>query len=194
MSIPKNTAGSREAIVFYDLTTGAPMTSGTPTGVRQIDGGAQAAVTGTYAHLGSGHWVWTRSAADTNGDHIGGVFLLAGAYAVPFDIWTRDAQLDLIGVEVADRVASGVEGTVMASPVPTTTSFKLEGLATSLASFADQFVEFRSGALKGVARPIATYGVNSATTGTVTIATALDSTPAVGVRVAILGYGVEPTP
>jgi hypothetical protein len=194
MSIPKNTAGSREAIVFYDLTTGAPMTSGTPTGVRQIDGGAQAAVTGTYAHLGSGHWVWNRSAADTNGNHVNGVHLLAGAYAVPFNFDTADADLDLIAAEVADLVSSGVEGTVMASPVPTTTSFKLENLETSLASFMDQFVEFRSGALKGVARPIATYSVNSATTGTVTIATALDSTPAAGVRVAILGYGVEPPP
>jgi hypothetical protein len=194
MSIPKNTAGSEITVVFYGLTTGAPVTAGTPSGFRCVDGGAQAALTGTFTHEGNGQWTYSTSAADTNGDHIGGVFLLAGAYAVPFDIWTRDAQLDLIGVEVADRVASGVEGTVMASPVPTTTSFKLEGLATSLASFTDQFVEFRSGALKGVARPIATYGVNSATTGTVTIATALDSTPAVGVRVAILGYGVEPTP
>lgn len=62
--------------------TGAPITSGAVDGYYLIDGGAQAALTGTATHEGNGQWSWdTIPAAAMNGTLIGLLFVHADGRA-----------------------------------------------------------------------------------------------------------------
>jgi hypothetical protein len=77
----KNVAGQFLPFALINATTGAALTGATVTAVRTIDGGSQAACTGTVAEMGGGQYRLALSQADTNGDNIG--YLLTASGAIP---------------------------------------------------------------------------------------------------------------
>lgn len=184
MIVPKNTAGSVFTFAFLDAS-GVAVTTGTPTRRVTLDGGSQiTASPGTFTHEGGGQWSYVCTAADTNGTFGGFLFELSGALPVDFPFQTYTAFLEL----VRDYTTSGSHGVVGSSP--TTTSIPLTGLQASTAGFSAQYIEFTSGALKGIVKPISGYTVGSSTTGTVTLSSgnALSAAPTAGDGVRLLGH------
>jgi len=88
MSYLKNTAGQYLYLAMIAKADGSAITSGTVNGYRSIDGGAQAAVTGTISHKGNGQWQLALSQADTNGDDIGYLFTHTSGIPVSITIVT----------------------------------------------------------------------------------------------------------
>jgi len=64
---------------------GSAVTGASPSGVRVLDGGNQAAVGGSFSELGGGQYAFVGSAADYNADETSG-FLFSAAGAVPVHV------------------------------------------------------------------------------------------------------------
>lgn len=78
--IKKNTALNDVGFVMYDVTDHvSPISDRTVAGSRSIDGGAFVAVTGAFAQVANGAYVFDAAAADTNGDFIMWRFTATGA-------------------------------------------------------------------------------------------------------------------
>jgi hypothetical protein len=78
-SLRKNIAGQHIGFVLTNSTNGAPVTAG-GAGTIVIDGGAQAACTGTFTHKGTGQWDYAPTQAETNGTSIS--FAFTGTSAI----------------------------------------------------------------------------------------------------------------
>ncbi len=79
----KNTAGQTIGFALVVASTGAALTGATATVYRVLDGGAQAAATGTVTEKGNGQYSFAFSQADTNANL--GSFLFTAATAVPVE-------------------------------------------------------------------------------------------------------------
>ncbi|MCB8988076.1 MAG: hypothetical protein H6661_10055 [Ardenticatenaceae bacterium] len=88
MSYLKNTAGQYLYFAMIAKADGSAITSGTVNGYRSLDGGSQAAVTGTISHKGNGQWELALSQADTNGDEVGYLFTHASGIPVSITVVT----------------------------------------------------------------------------------------------------------
>lgn len=118
----KNTAG-KIYFTMLDAATGAPTAGLTITGYRSLDGGAQAAVTGTFTSLGNGQYVFNAAAGDLNGNQVGLFFTATGMLAVSYTIITT-------GADVTDGVRLGLTSLPNAIPgasggLPTTNGTKV---------------------------------------------------------------------
>jgi phage baseplate assembly protein W len=91
MSYLKNTSGQYLYLTMIAAADGTAVTTGTVNGYRSIDGGSQAAVTGTISHKGNGQWELALSQADTNGDEIGFLFTHSSGIPVSISIVTQAA-------------------------------------------------------------------------------------------------------
>jgi len=80
----KNVAGQYLYFALVNATTGAALTGATVTAVRTIDGGSQAACTGTVSEPGNGQYQIALSQADTNGNNIG--YLFTATNAIPVSV------------------------------------------------------------------------------------------------------------
>ncbi len=89
----KNTAGQYLYVSMVNASDGSAITSGTVNGFRTIDGGTQAAVTGTITHKGNGQWELALSQADTNGDEIGFFFTHTSAIPVSLTVFTDSIKV-----------------------------------------------------------------------------------------------------
>lgn len=84
----RNIAVTGFTLGFVNATTGAAVTTGTPTGFVTLDGGVQAAIAGAFVHEGNGQWSVNLTAGEMNGVIVGLVFVLATAINVHFTIKT----------------------------------------------------------------------------------------------------------
>jgi hypothetical protein len=115
----KNTTGQILYFLLLAASDGTAITSGTVTGYRTIDGGTQAATTGTISHKGNGQWQINLSQADTNGDNIGYLFTHADSLPVAANVVTVEKRVsDLNDFDPAvDTVDVGaVGGTAVTGP------------------------------------------------------------------------------
>lgn len=76
----RNVAGQSFTFTLVSRADGTAVTTGTPTGVRTLDG-TQAACAGTFLHKGSGQWSYAPTQAETNAISAG--FLLLHTDAIP---------------------------------------------------------------------------------------------------------------
>ena len=109
MSYRKNAAGQGLGFTLVNATTGAIVTGATVTVVRCIDG-TFAAATGTVTES-SGHYWFTMSQADTNGDDISFLFTATGAVPVEKTIVTTKSTA--VGYEAIDWGAINAPTTVV---------------------------------------------------------------------------------
>lgn len=86
----KNVAGQFLNFVMLKAADHTALVGSTITGVRSIDGGAQASVTGTFTSKGGGHYELALSQVDTNGNNIGFLFTTATGIPVVFNMITTD--------------------------------------------------------------------------------------------------------
>ena len=84
----RNTAVTGFTVGFINVTTGAPVTTGTPSGFSTLDGGTQTAIAGAFTHEGLGQWSVNLTAGEMNGTIVGLVFTLTNAINVFFTIKT----------------------------------------------------------------------------------------------------------
>lgn len=85
----KNRAVTGFSFLLLNTTTGAPVTTGTPTGYYTIDGGAQNVLTGSITHIGNGQWtIDVITAAQMNGDVIVLLFTEPSSISVLYTIST----------------------------------------------------------------------------------------------------------
>jgi hypothetical protein len=83
----KNAVGQTVCFQAISTTTGAAVTSGTPTVYVTIDGGTQGAGTGASTHEGNGCWSYACAQADTNGTHVAFTFVLTGAVSQTVNVY-----------------------------------------------------------------------------------------------------------
>lgn len=93
-----------------DKMDGTPITSGTVTGYRTIDGGAQTALTGTFAHEGNGQWsISSLTTTEMDGATIG--LLLLHADAQPLNINLITVPVDVAAIKTkTDYLPSAAAG------------------------------------------------------------------------------------
>lgn len=96
----KNLAGQYMGFCLVNASDGSALTGATVTAVRSIDGGAQAACTGTVSEKGNGQYVLALSQADTNGNDISYLFTATGAVPVEKTIVTTNSGI--LGSEAAN--------------------------------------------------------------------------------------------
>jgi hypothetical protein len=117
----KNVASQNLGFGLVNATTGAALTGATVSAYRSIDGGAQAAVTGTVSELANGQYNLALSQADTNGNNISFLFTATNAIPLTLDIVTTDAnpydavRFGLSALPNAAAAANGGLATVDAS-------------------------------------------------------------------------------
>ena len=138
----KNTAGQNLAFVLIDAATGAGLAGATVTGYRSIDGGAQAAVTGTISEKANGQYNLALSAADCNGNHVGFLFTATGAVPASLAIVTT---VD----DPTTGTAAGTAAAVWATAIETgwsaleTTRIMLSALAGKVSGANTTSIAFR---------------------------------------------------
>lgn len=106
----RNIAVTGFSLGFVNATTGAAVTTGTPTGFYTLDGGTQTAIAGAFVHEGNGQWSVNLTAGEMNGVIVGLVFVLATAINVHFTIKTVAVDGDnatTFGVTNMDVAVSG---------------------------------------------------------------------------------------
>jgi hypothetical protein len=109
----KNTAGQNLSFVLVNASSGAALTGATVTARRTIDGGAQAAATGTVSELANGEYNLALSQADTNGNEIGILLTATNAIPVHFTLITTAADpTDAVrfGLSALPNAAAGATG------------------------------------------------------------------------------------
>lgn len=92
MPLYKNRAVVGFPFGLISATDGSAFTSGAPVGYYTLDGGTQQTITAAPVHEGNGQWSVNLTAAETNGDLVGLVFVCAGAIPVYFTIATSTLQ------------------------------------------------------------------------------------------------------
>jgi hypothetical protein len=88
----RNTAGQHLGFCMVKAADGTADTGLTVAAYRCIDGGAQAAATGTVAEKANGQYDFAPSAADLNGNQVSFLFVAAGAIPVEKTIVTTAAD------------------------------------------------------------------------------------------------------
>ena len=125
----KNTADQTIHFALISATDGTAVTAGSPSVYVTIEGGAQTAGSGgTPVHEGNGQWSYTPTQAETNGDSIGFIFVLAGAIPASIQIYP-----------VSAAVASAVE-TAESTALTTAHMTKLQAVNQMLRSINEQAV------------------------------------------------------
>ena len=130
----KNTAGQYMGLVAINATTGATMT-GTAgfAAYRVLDGGAQAAATGTVTDKGNGQLSFALSQADTNGNDCSILFTMTGMIAVEKTFVTTACDPTTatnFGITALPAVASGAAGAIITSGTGTAQLSVASGLVT----------------------------------------------------------------
>lgn len=102
----KNTADQTIHFALISATDGTAVTVGSPSVYVTIEGGSQISGSGgTPVHEGNGQWSYTPTQAETNGDSIGFIFVLAGAIPASIQIYPVSAAVSQ-AVETAESTAS----------------------------------------------------------------------------------------
>lgn len=115
--LKKNVAVTGFTFSMINKWSGEPITTGTVTGYITHEGGTQAAIDGTCAHLGNGQWKADLTAAEMNADLIGLLFVhddgvpvnfvipmytdaTGGAITFPYTVYEEDGTTPVSNVKV----------------------------------------------------------------------------------------------
>jgi hypothetical protein len=150
----KNVASQNLPFVLIKATDGSALTGATVTARRSIDGGAQAAATGTVSELANGQYNLALSQADTNGNHIGILLTATNAIPVHFTLVTTAA-------DPTDATAFGIsrlDAAVTTRLAPTTAGRTLDIAATGEAGLDFDNIKDATGAhtLTNITVPLVT--------------------------------------
>jgi len=159
-TLRQNVAGQRVFFVLINATTGAGLTGATVTVNRGIDGGAQAAATGTVTELGLGQYRFDPSQADTNGDHVGYIFTATNAIPVNANFVTTNANphdgvslgLSAVNSQVVGMNANVVTAAAIANAAIDAATFATGAIdAAAIATGAITSAKFAAGAIDAAA-------------------------------------------
>ncbi len=121
----KNITGQNLGFVLISASTGAALTGATVTAYRSIDGGTQAAVTGTIAERGNGQYNFAPSAADLNGNQVSFLFTATGA--IPAEKTVVTTAADPTDAQRLGLTALPATGTLAVKPAVTLATADVTG-------------------------------------------------------------------
>ncbi len=190
----KNVAGQKIGAQLVSATDGAAFTS-TVTVYVTKDAGTQAIGTvgsGVCAHEGNGYHTYSPSQAETDGDLIAFTFVGSGAVPVTVqvahasEVWDVDYSLHKIAgtfgklMDILRKSNTVIEGTILASPTPTTTTFRISGADYPAGALEHAVLWMSSGTSAEQNSPILTTVNNGDGTLTITLEEALVTAPIAG--------------
>ncbi len=190
----KNVAGQKIGAQLVSATDGAAFTS-TVTVYVTKDAGTQAigsVGSGACVHEGNGYHTYSPSQAETNGDLIAFTFVGTGAVPVTVqvahasEVWDVDYSLHKIAgtfgklMDILRKSNTVIEGTILASPTPTTTTFKISGADYPTGALEHAVLWMSTGTSAEQNSPILTTVNNGDGTLTITLEEALVTAPIAG--------------
>jgi hypothetical protein len=159
------------------------------------DAGTQAIGTvgsGVCTHEGNGYHTYSPSQAETDGDLIAFTFIGTGAVPVTVqvahasEVWDVDYSLHKIAgtfgklMDILRKSNTVIEGTILASPTPTTTTFKISGADYPTGALEHAVLWMSTGTSAEQNSPILTTVNNGDGTLTITLEEALVTAPIAG--------------
>ena len=195
----KNVAGQKIGAQLVSATDGAAFTS-TVTIYVTKDAGTQAIGTvgsGVCTHEGNGYHTYAPSQAETNGDLIAFTFIGTGAVPVTVQVAHASEAWDVAYsthktagtfgklMDILRKSNTVIEGTILASPTPTTTTFKISGADYPTGALEHSVLWMESGTSAEQNSPILTTINNGDGTLTITLEEALVTAPIAGDTVLI---------
>ena len=163
----KNTSGQNLGFKLVNASTGEALTGATVTVYRSIDGGAQAAATGTVSEKGNGQYSLALSSADTNGNQISFLFVATGAVLEEKTITTTTA--DPTDSQRFGLAALPASGSLSVKPAVTLNPADVSGnLPCDVQTIKTQAVTAASGVTFPASIGTSTYAGGD-TTGTTTL-------------------------
>lgn len=203
---PRNAASPERISIgaVVQISDGAVQTSGVAVKVIPF-GGSEASGAGTVAYTADGVVLYTPTQAETNYTSFVLVASKSGCIPATVTVVTSAAGIASIADAVWDEAYSGhttagtfgklmdvlrksnnvLEGTILASPTPTTTVFRLSGIDYPTGALEHSVLWMASGASQNQNSPILTTVNNGDGTVTVTLEEALTTAPQAGDTVLI---------
>ncbi len=190
----KNVAGQKIGAQLVSATDGSEFT-GTVTVYVTKDAGTQAigsVGSGVCTHEGNGYHTYSPSQAETDGDLIAFTFIGTGAVPVTVqvahasEVWDVDYSLHKIAgtfgklMDILRKSNTVIEGTILASPTPTTTTFKISGADYPTGALEHAVLWMSTGTSAEQNSPILTTVNNGDGTLTITLEEALVTAPIAG--------------
>jgi hypothetical protein len=190
----KNVAGQKVGAQLVSATDGAAFTS-TVTIYVTKDAGTQAigsVGSGVCVHEGNGYHTYSPSQAETNGDLIAFTFVGTGAVPVTVqvahasEVWDVDYSLHKIAgtfgklMDILRKSNTVIEGTILASPTPTTTTFRISGADYPTGALEHAVLWMSTGTSAEQNSPILTTVNNGDGTLTITLEESLVTAPIAG--------------
>ncbi len=196
----RNTAGQKIGAQVITAADGTAF-SGSVTVYVTKDAGAQAigsVGSGAATNEGNGYYTYAPSQAETDGDLLAYTFIGTGAIPVTVQVVPSSEVWDIVQashttagtmgktLDLLRKANAVVEGTVLASPTPTATTFSVSGLNYPTGAFRHAVLWFADDAtLAEQNSPILTYTNNGDGTSTIVLEEALTSAPTAGDAVLI---------
>jgi hypothetical protein len=192
--VKKNVAGQKIGAQLVSATDGEAFTSAVTIYVTK-DAGTQAIGTvgsGVCTHEGNGYHTYSPSQAETDGDLIAFTFIGTGAVPVTVqvahasEVWDVDYSLHKIAgtfgklMDILRKSNTVIEGTILASPTPTTTTFKISGADYPTGALEHAVLWMSTGTSAEQNSPILTTVNNGDGTLTITLEEALVTAPIAG--------------
>jgi uncharacterized repeat protein (TIGR01451 family) len=190
----RNKAGQAVGAQMIDKATGDPFT-GQVTVYITLANGTQAigsVGSGIAAHKGKGYHVYAPSQAETDSNHLGYTFEGTGAITVTVqaipssEVWDVDYSLHKIAgtfgklMDTLRKSNTVIEGTILASPTPTTTTFRISGADYPTGALEHAVLWMSTGTSAEQNSPILTTVNNGDGTLTITLEEALTVAPVAG--------------
>ena len=137
----RNQAGQTVSFQAVNITTGAPVTTGTPV-VYVTIGGVQASSTNTASHAGNGEWELDLTAAETNSASVAFTFTLTNAINQTVNVYPvtlSDYQADVSGLSTFNPTTDTVANVTTVGTCTTNTDMRGTDSAFLAASAPSNF-------------------------------------------------------
>ena len=191
----KNTAGQKIGAQIITAADGTAF-SGSVTVYVTKDAGTQAigsVGSGAATDEGNGYYTYAPSQAETDGNLLAFTFIGSGAIPVTVQVVPSSEVWDIVQashttagtmgktLDLLRKANAVVEGTVLASPTPTATTFSVSGLTYPTGAFNKSVLWFANDASVAEQNsPIATFTNNGDGTQTITLQDPLTTAPTAG--------------
>ena len=195
----RNVAGQKIGAQIVSATDGSAFTGAVTVYVTK-DADTQAIGTvgsGAATHEGNGYHTYAPSQAETDGNLVAFTFIGSGAVPVTVQVAMSSEVWDVAYashktagtfgklMDTLRKANTVLEGTILASPTPTTTVFRLSGIDYPTGAFEHAILWMASGTSLNQNSPISTTVNNGDGTVTVTLEEALVTAPVAGDTVLI---------
>ena len=191
----RNTAGQKIGAQVITAADGTAF-SGSVTVYVTKDAGTQvigSVGSGAATDEGNGYYTYAPSQAETDGDLLAYTFVGSGAIPVTVQVVPSSEVWDIVQanhttagtmgktLDLLRKANAVVEGTVLASPTPTATTFTVSGLTYPTGAFNKSVLWFAGDAsIAEQNSPIATFTNNGDGTQTITLQDPLTTAPTAG--------------